>query len=383
MNTFSLSRRLGMLMLALSISACDGGSSGAPLFAETPEPELANYDFTAADEAMQNFVTQNAVFDGISYTLVDQEQGTVHEAAFGDHDLDIVVLLASTSKVPVTLLLMALHDDPAIEFDINTPISTYLPWMGMGEATTAQLLSNTSGFTGLAGLGEYGAHLCQFAPAPDLLGCAELLYTTPLASTVAPGTRFSYGGTQWQLAGAVAETVGGASWAQLFEQYIGEPCDLEVFAFGNPWSDVSLFTGEPDSLIGRDNPNIEGGAMSNMRDYAKMLQMMLDGGTCGATQVLSAESLAFMREDKGGPLGTPYGMGWWIITPEDGSAPTLFYDPGAFGAVSWIDTERNYGGYVAVDDYSRVDSGAPVALTLGELIPLVESAIDMARAAVQ
>jgi len=374
-----VNRVVSIPILAFGLAACSGDNDGSGSFTEVIP--LASYNFDVPDSAMQTFVDENAVFEGISYTIVDQEQGTVHEAAFGDHELDIVVLLASTSKMPVALLMMALHDDPAVEFDINTPISNYLPWMGLyGDASTAQLLSNTSGIPGLEGLGSYGASLCQFAPLPDLLGCAETIYTTPVAGSVAPGTRFSYGGSQWQLAGAVAEVVGGASWAQLFAQYIAEPCDLEVFSFGNPWSNVGAWTGSPDSLIGRDNPNIEGGAISNMRDYAKLLQMTLDGGMCGDTQVLSAESLAFMREDKGGALGTPYGMGWWLIDSTDGGATSLFYDPGAFGAVSWIDTERNYAGYLAVDDYTRVDSGAPVALTLGEIIPLVAAAIDQARA---
>ena len=173
------------------------------------------------------------------------------------------------------------------------------------------------------------------------------------------------------------------SWpVQLFNQYIAEPCQLEVFRFGNPWSNVGSWNGSPDSLISQDNPNIEGGGISNMRDYAKILQMMLDGGRCGSTQVLSEESLAMMREDRGGSLGTPYGMGWWITNPEDGSAPTLFRDPGAFGAISWLDTEREYAGYLAVDDYTRVDSAAPIVLTLTELIPLIEAAIDQGRAAV-
>ncbi len=369
-------------VFSLILLGCDsngGGSAGQ--FAEfTPLP---SYDFSVVDQRIDEFVAQNAVFDGVSYTLLDRQQGTLHEAAFGDHELDIVVLLASVSKVPVTLLLMALHEDPDLDFDINEPIATYLPWMGVyGDASTAQLLSNTSGIPGLEGLASYGAHLCQYLPAPEMLSCAETIYSTELPNSVDPGTRFSYGGSQWQLAGAVAEVVGGASWSQLFSQYIAEPCQLEVFRFGNPWSNIASWNGSPDSLISQDNPNIEGGAISNMRDYAKLLQMILDGGDCGSNQVLSEESLAMMREDKGGALGTPYGMGWWITVPEDGSAPTLFRDPGAFGAIAWLDTEREYAGYLAVDDYTRTDSGAPIALTLTELIPLIEAAIDQGRAAV-
>ncbi len=39
-------------------------------------------------------------------------------------------------------------------------------------------------------------------------------------------------------------------------------------------------------------------------------------------------------------------------------------------------------GYVAIDDYTRTDYGAPIALVLKEIIPLVEQAVDEARAAI-
>lgn len=366
------------MIVALAACSSGGDSEGGQFGAQASLPE---YNFTAADAIMEDFVAQNASFDGVSYTIVDQVQGTVHEAAIGDHDADLVVMLASTSKVPAVLLLMALHEDPNVDFDIEAPISNYLPWVGVyGDSSAAQLVSNTSGIVGLSGLGDYGTHACQFVPVGTLTSCGEVIYTTEIPNSVDPGTRFSYGGSQWQLAGAVAEAVGGASWGQLFDQYIAGPCDLDVFRFGNQWSDLTSWTGSPDSQIGLSNPNIEGGAISNMQDYAKLLQMMLDGGSCGDTQVLSADALALMRMDRGGALGTPYGMGWWIRNNADGSSPTLFYDPGLFGAMSWIDTSRGYAGYMQVDEYGAGGSSDPYSYVLANLLPHLEEMIDTARA---
>lgn len=338
---------------------------------------LSDHDFSAADQVLEEFVAQNSEYDGVSYTVIDQTQGTLHEAAFGDHELDIIVLLASVSKVPATMLLMALHEDPNLDFDINEPIASYLPWLGVyGDATTAQLLSNTSGIIGLEYRDNYGDHNCQFEDLPDLMGCAETLYTTELPHSVDPGTRFSYGGSQWQLAGAVAEEVGGANWAQLFDQYIAQPCELEVFRFGNPWANGHAWNGSPDSLIGQSNPNIEAGAISNMRDYAKLLQMILDGGRCGNHQVLSQKSLTFMQTHKAQSLGAAYGLGWWIADSPDAQSPTLFYDTGAFGSIAWLDTARGYAGYLAVEGYSAQDISAPIGMTKTQIIPLVEQVLD-------
>ena len=347
-----------------------------------PDP-LPSYNFTVVDQRFQQFLDENEVFDGISVTLVDQSQGVVHEAAFGDHTLDIVVMLASTSKVPTVSLLMALNDDESLDYDVEASIDNYLPWEGIyGDRNTVELVSNTSGILGLEALGDYGVHLCQFSPSIALSECAQILYANEVPGSQPPSTIFSYGGTQWQLSGAAAEQVTNSSFNQAFDEYIAEPCELEVFTYGNPWSDLSSWNGSPDSLIGKTNAHAEGGAISNMSDYAKILLMHLNGGKCGDTQVMSAESVSFMQVDRGGDFGTPYGMGWWIETPTEGGAPTVFYDPGAFGSISWLDIERNIGGYVAIDDYTRIDSGAPIGLVLADIIPLVAQAVDEARAAV-
>ena len=211
--------------------------------------------------------------------------------------------------------------------------------------------------------------------------CNQILYSTPVPGSQPAGSTFSYGGTQWQLAGAVVENLTNSTWNQAFQDYIGEPCGLEVFEYGNPWTNLQAWTGTPDSLIGRDNPQVEGGAISNMSDYAKILLMHLREGRCGDTQVIDPDAPAFMQVDRAGDFGVPYGMGWWISEPEEGGEAYLFRDPGAFGAISWLDIRRGIGGYVAVDDYTRQASDQPIQLVIEEIIPLVQRLVDEARAA--
>ena len=107
------------------------------------------------------------------------------------------------------------------------------------------------------------------------------------------------------------------------------------------------WSGDLDDLSGRDNPNIEGGAVTNLDDYAKLLLMQLNDGRCGDTQVLGAEGVQSMLEDRGGQYGTPYGLGWFIVEVEqtDGSTDTIYVDPGMFGAVAWADFERFLQGW--------------------------------------
>jgi CubicO group peptidase (beta-lactamase class C family) len=360
---------------ATLISACSDGSDNQN------EPD-AQYDFTSVDTALQEFLDGSEVFDGISVTLVDVDQGMVHEAAFGDHTVDTIVQLASTSKVPSVTLLMALDADDRLNYDVESTIDTYLPWDGVyGDRTSVHLVSNTAGIPGLTGIGIYGDHLCQFSGVVTLEACAETLYTVELAGSVAPGTQFSYGGTQWQLAGAVVEQVSNSTFNQAFAQYIGEPCELDVFTYGNMWSNLDDWNGSPDSLTGQQNAHVEGGAITSLQDYAKILLLHLREGRCGDQQVLPPEAVEFMQVNRAGELGVDYGMGWWI-NPGDETNSTIIYDPGAFGAISWLDMDRGIGGYVAIDDYTRRDPGSVYAMVLAEVIPAQQAAVDAARAAV-
>jgi CubicO group peptidase (beta-lactamase class C family) len=252
------------------------------------------------------------------------------------------------------------------------------------------MVSNTSGIPGLRSLLDYGSrtgtsvadfnHLCQYSALPifEFESCGQTLVQNELPTSRPAGSAYDYGGSQWQIAGVTASVAANATWNQLVDRYLGTPCGLEVFTFGNPWESPTSFTGSVESLAGTTNPNIEGGAITNMADYAKLLQVHLNGGFCEGTQVLSEASIASMQVDRGGVVATnatPYGMGWWIQT----SNPGVLTDPGAFGAVSFIDVNRGIGGYMAIDEYGdQADSGAPPAFFIDQAIPAIQSAWDAA-----
>jgi CubicO group peptidase (beta-lactamase class C family) len=369
-------------LLALTLAAC-GDSNNNNDDNEVIGPDYSGADFSTADAWLEDFVQTEPAFPGGSYVIVDRANGIVHKGAFGDQDGDDLVLLASTSKVPTVMLLMALaEDDDNVDFAIDAPIANYLPWMGVWDAaiTTEHLVSNRSGIPGLVNLfirpDDYQPHICQYAPFGTLQACGETLFTTPLPAleSTPANTAFDYGGSQWQLAGAVAEVVGGSSWNQLWDAYIGEPCGLEVATYGNNLGNAPAWDGNAESLIGLDNPNMEGGMMSNLDDYAKLLSLHLSGGLCGDNRVLSEEGVEFMRIAR---TDVPaYGMGWWLQTPAEGEDVTLFTDAGFYGSVSWIDTKRQYAGVIFFEEYSGVSGSVGSGGAISQFIPLIEEAID-------
>ncbi len=72
-------------------------------------------------------------------------------------------------------------------------------------------------------------------------------------------------------------------------------------------------------------------------------------------------------------------MGWWSEAPASGEEVTLFTDGGAWGSLSWIDTERNYAGVVFFEEYTMTEASKGSAGARDQLIPIIQSAIDAQR----
>ena len=349
-------------------SGDDGGDGGD----DVAEPDAGEVgEFAELDDVINGFIEARGL-DGAGVVVVDRDDGEVYVAGYGAFDADRLYMIASSSKILSVGILMRLADLEML--DIDEPIGTYLakPFGdGKPELTLAQLVSNSSGLLGLADDPFYAPYLCQYLSAGTLSECAEVIYTADdAAERVEPDTAFRYGGAQWQLAGGVAEVVSGLSWPELLDETYVQPCGAATLGYGNEFESSGLdyppdFDGDVDNLTPTENPNIEGGAYISVGDYGKLLLMHLRGGLCGDTRALSEDAVARMQVDRileeyegttgvGGDL-EGYGLGWWIDRENEG----VFMDPGAYGAVPWLDLPRGYGAFIALESTSSV--GAELA----------------------
>ncbi|MGB0113574.1 MAG: hypothetical protein WBP59_10170, partial [Ilumatobacteraceae bacterium] len=117
--------------------------------------------------------------------------------------------------------------------------------------------------------------------------------------------------------------------------------------------------------------NMEGGAYITAPDYADLLLMHLRGGRCGDEQVLSVDALGRMHTDRTtSTYDSPeaYGLGWWIDDDAD-----RITDPGAYGAVPWLDLSDGYGAYLVVEADSLAGNGLA-----GQLFDVVDDAMNTA-----
>ena len=316
--------------------------------------------------------------------MVDRDDGVVHHEHWGEFSPDRISLIASSSKMLVAGVLMRLHEDGLL--DIDAPVAEAVPWgSGNPDITPAQLVSNSSGLVGLLPNPAYGPYVCQFLPVGTLQGCAESIFSTAVddADIVPPDTEFRYGGGQWQVAGGLAEAVSGRSWAELLDEVYVEPCDLDVLAFNNHFTQFEseafaypdAFGGDPSGLVATDNPNMEGGAYTTTGDYGALLLMHLREGMCGDNRVLEPESIARLHADRtleahpDGSGAPGYGMGWWVDR-ETGRIS----DGGAYGTVPWLDLDDGFGAYLVIEATSVL--GGSLA---GQLFEPVEAAVLAAR----
>ncbi|MGI9597579.1 MAG: serine hydrolase domain-containing protein [Acidimicrobiales bacterium] len=343
---------------AESTTTSEAPTEPEPEEADVDEPAVA--DFAAVTEEVEAFVESRGL-EGAGLIVVHEEGGVLYEEYFGTFTPDRISMIASASKMISAGVLLRLQDDGLL--DIDAPVEGVVDWaVGNPDITPAQLISNSSGLVGLGPNILYGPYLCQWGVPNTLQECGEAVFSSSDddADQVPPDSEFRYGGAQWQVAGAVAEAVSGTSWDRLIDEIYVEPCEVDSLGYISlgavpigPGGYPVGFGGDPSGVTPSANPSVEGGAHITVSDYGKLLLMHLRGGKCGDDQVLSQASLDTMHADRisavyDGDASAPdtgYGMGWWVDRDTG-----RISDPGAWGAVPWLDLDDRYGAYLVVED---------------------------------
>jgi len=177
-----------------------------------------------------------------------------------------------------------------------------------------------------------------------------------------PGTRWEYGRST-DVLGRLVEVLSGKTLSEFFEQHILAPLGMTDTAFHVPERHHSriaeAFGRDPDSgvtvqlLEVRNPPGFEsggGGLVSTAADYARFLQMLLNGGTLEGRRLLSRKTIEFMTADHLGPItGAPdllipghgFGLGFAVrlqagIAHVPGSIGQYFWG-GLAGTTFWVD----------------------------------------------
>jgi CubicO group peptidase (beta-lactamase class C family) len=177
-----------------------------------------------------------------------------------------------------------------------------------------------------------------------------------------PGSRWEYSRST-DVVGRLVEVLSGMPLGDFFERHILAPLGMVDTAFHVPPHHHSrlaeAFAKDPDSgsavqlLEVRDAPNFQsggGGLVSTASDYARFLQMLLNGGTFDGCRILSRKTIELMTADHLGPVtGAPdlllpghgFGLGFAVrlqagIAQVPGSIGQYFWG-GLAGTTFWVD----------------------------------------------
>ena len=330
--------------------------------------------------------------------LIQQHGKPVYHEFFGVQDVvskapmtdQTIFRLFSMTKAITAVVSMTLVDDGKIKLD--DPVSKFIPAFANVKVgvekkgadgtptlelvppnrpmTVKDLMTHTSGVT----YGFYGDSLVRKAYKAaniyqgdfDLAEFAEQIARLPLHNQ--PGGLWQYGHSTDILA-RVMEVASGKSLFQLEKEKLLDPLGM---------TDTSFFVTEPERLkrmaepmpndsdfrVGRENDptkvkkweSASGGMVSTMADYARFVQMVLNGGTYEGKTYLKPETFKMMATDQIGPGsgvdrdyfyfpgdGFGFGLGLAVRTDPGSTKPP---PPGDIGELKW---DGASGCYFVVD----------------------------------
>lgn len=356
-------------VLACGLAASCGGGGGSspqsPTLTPTPTPTPTPDPWSEVEAAIEAFVVEDVAI------VIGDASGALFRFERGNVNVDTSLESASSAKLLTGLTLISLMEEGALSLSTG-PADVLAFWTAddqRSETTLQQLLSFTSGFN--ARPLELG---CWTLGGIELQTCAQRIYIDGLDTD--PGAAFSYGPEHLQVAAAMAESVAGAPFIDVFRQQVADPLNLTPsFRFATPST---------------TNPRAGGGAIVNAADYALLLQAVLAGQVVNDLDAYigdftqGAQILNSPATDQG--RDWRYGLGYWVecglAVYDDACAETpTISSPGAFGFTPWIDFEHQYYGVIAIEE-AIVDgqTGGEVSTALEqELQPLIEAALSEIR----
>jgi CubicO group peptidase (beta-lactamase class C family) len=283
---------------------------------------------------------------------------------------DAIFPIASIDKPITATTVMCLVDNGLV--DLNDPVQKYIPeFVGEGKERVLvhHLLTHTSGLRDedAAAHGEQKKLRTTIPPPPSNLhpDVAERLFLwsdAPLWKP--PGTEMSYCGFGFNLLSEIVRRVSGQAQWEFAADRIFRPLGMNDTSLGLPNSKRERFarrysddgTALTTAFLGYlEDPAYQEawGVHSTARDLAVFGQMYLQGGSYGATRILSPSTIALMTRNHipsipvwfGGYFFAEgsWGFGWEIQGEKHEKSgpsrcsPRTFSHPGGGGTYIWVD----------------------------------------------
>ncbi|MEO6996993.1 MAG: serine hydrolase domain-containing protein [Terracoccus sp.] len=223
-------------------------------------------------------------------------------------------LLGSTSKQFTGLMVQQLIAQGRLSMD--TTVHEVLPWFGTGSdgrsrVTVRELLTHTSGLSTRAGRAQWGWRLGR---ADSIEAGVRAITDADL--TAAPGVRFEYSNSNYDILGAIIEGVMKEPYARAFDELVVAPLGLSSTTadMGHPPPGLAAgyylwFGGLPAVTPAPQVPSAVPSAMiiSTASDLARLVQAHLGTGA-PLGPALAAARAPLLRVNE----YNQYASGWWV-----------------------------------------------------------------------
>lgn len=379
------------LLLALLLGAAPLLAQGLPR-ATPEEVGLSSERLERLTDALEGYVSDGALAGAVA--LVARRGKVAYLQAVGHRDReagapmesDAIFRIASQTKALVSVAVMMLQEEGRLL--ISDPVARYLPAF---ESTTVAVRGENGGYdvvparrpitlrdllTHTAGIGYGNGPAADRWAEAGIQGWYFAHRDEPIRATVdriaslpfdaQPGERFVYG-YNTDILGAVVEVVSGQSLDAFLRSRILEPLGMEDTHFYLPPAErrrlATVYGRRPGGPLTRapdgagmqaqgqyvDGPrkSFSGGAglLSTAEDYARFLQMMLNGGTLDGVRILSPKTVELMTVDHVGDRyaapGMGFGLGFSVAEDlgERGAPGSVgeFGWGGAYHSTYWVD----------------------------------------------
>jgi CubicO group peptidase (beta-lactamase class C family) len=345
--------------------------------------------------ALHGYVKDGKLPGGV--VVVARRGKVAYLEAFGQRDReagapmpeDAIFRIASQSKALVSVGVMILQEEGRLL--ISDPVGKHLPEF---RETTVAVPKDGGGYdvvkakraitirdllTHTAGIGYGGGVARDRWEAARITGWYFADRDEPISATVArmaalpfdaqPGERWVYGYAT-DILGALIERVSGDTLDEFLRSRIFAPLGMKDTHFYLPESKKDRFTvvysaragggleraPEPGGMVGQGayvkgpRKSYSGGAglLSTAIDYARFLQMLLNGGELDGKRILSRKSVELMTVDHLGNIafqpGQGFGLGFSVVKDVGvrGAAGSVgeFGWGGAYHSAYWVDPKE-------------------------------------------
>lgn len=259
----------------------------------------------------------------------------IHESYHLGTDPEDLRISWSVAKSALSLLMGILHHDGTIP-DLDAPVTEYVPALETSAyrgATIRQVMQMASGVAFDEDYLDFNSDINRMGRVLALGGTMDGFSAGQTVQRGEAGADWQYVSIDTHVLGMVIRGATGRSISELMEEHLFIPLGLER---------------APYYLTdGHDVEFVLGGLNLTTRDYARLGQMVAQGGEWQGQQIVPTEWIDESTAASA-PGGALYGYQWWL--PEN-PAPGEFYARGVYGQFIWIDQNRDV--VIAVNSADR------------------------------